>query len=67
MNLRVVAEGVETQAQADFLRHHGCDAIQGYLLSQPLLPEAFPGWLARQQHEMRPAGSSAGPASAPGD
>ncbi len=49
LNLRVVAEGVETQAQADFLRRHGCDAIQGYLLSQPLAPDEFPGWLARQE------------------
>lgn len=35
----VVAEGVETQAQFDFLRFQGCDEFQGYLLSRPV-PEA---------------------------
>jgi diguanylate cyclase (GGDEF)-like protein/PAS domain S-box-containing protein len=35
----VVAEGVENQAQFDFLLHEGCDEFQGYLLSHPL-PEA---------------------------
>jgi EAL domain-containing protein (putative c-di-GMP-specific phosphodiesterase class I) len=35
----VVAEGVENQAQFDFLRLQGCDEFQGYLLSRPL-PEA---------------------------
>jgi diguanylate cyclase (GGDEF)-like protein len=32
----IVAEGVETQAQFDFLKSHGCDQIQGYLISRPL-------------------------------
>jgi len=35
MGLRVVAEGVETQAQADFLAANGCHALQGYLLGRP--------------------------------
>jgi len=35
LSLRVVAEGVETQAQADFLAANGCDALQGYLLGRP--------------------------------
>jgi diguanylate cyclase (GGDEF)-like protein/PAS domain S-box-containing protein len=34
--LRVIAEGVETQAQLDWLREHGCDKAQGFLLSRPL-------------------------------
>lgn len=36
LNMRVLAEGVETDQQLAFLRRVGCDAIQGYLLSQPL-------------------------------
>ena len=41
LELKVVAEGVETQAQADFLKAHGCDEMQGYLISRPVPPEEF--------------------------
>lgn len=36
LNLEVVAVGVETEAQLEFLRERGCDIIQGYLFSPPL-------------------------------
>jgi diguanylate cyclase (GGDEF)-like protein len=36
LNLRVVAEGVETGEQLQFLRENGCDEMQGYLLSPPV-------------------------------
>lgn len=36
LHLRVVAEGVESKAQFDFLRGEGCDAVQGYLFCQPV-------------------------------
>ena len=36
LNLAVVAEGVETEAQVKFLHDHGCDEIQGYWLARPL-------------------------------
>jgi diguanylate cyclase (GGDEF)-like protein len=40
LGLRVVAEGVETEAQLDHLRHLQCDEVQGYLLSKPVDAEA---------------------------
>jgi len=40
MNLRVVAEGVETAVQRDWLREQGCDLAQGWLYGRPALPEA---------------------------
>ena len=39
LGMQVVAEGVETQAQLEFLRLHGCDEVQGFLLARPLPPE----------------------------
>jgi diguanylate cyclase (GGDEF)-like protein/PAS domain S-box-containing protein len=39
--LRVTAEGVETEAQLDFLREVGCEEVQGYLFGRPTAAEAF--------------------------
>jgi EAL domain-containing protein (putative c-di-GMP-specific phosphodiesterase class I) len=36
LRIRVIAEGVETRDQLEFLRDHGCDECQGYFLSRPL-------------------------------
>ena len=41
LNIRVVAEGVETEAQLAFLREHGCDEYQGYYFSRPLSADAL--------------------------
>ena len=47
LGMKVVAEGVETQAQLDFLCAHGCDELQGYLLSRPISADAFAEWFVR--------------------
>jgi len=41
LGLRIVAEGVETDTQQSFLTTLGCDALQGFLLGQPLPAEQF--------------------------
>jgi len=46
MGLKIVAEGVETEAVLKRLDQLSCDIAQGYLLSKPLPPAAFADWLA---------------------
>lgn len=41
LNLEVVAEGVETDQQLQFLQRHSCQAVQGYLFSKPLMANEF--------------------------
>ena len=41
LNLRVVAEGVETEAQQSFLKAQGCDEMQGYIFQRPIPGEQF--------------------------
>ncbi len=36
LNFKVLAEGVETEAQLTFLRENGCDVVQGFLISKPI-------------------------------
>jgi len=45
LGMKVVGEGVETQAQVDFLREKLCDSMQGYLFSRPLSREDLLKWL----------------------
>ena len=49
LELRVTAEGVETEAQFEFLRELGCDYLQGYLAGRPLPAEAFEVLIERRQ------------------
>ena len=48
LNLKVVAEGVETAEQQMFLTGLGCNTLQGYLLGRPMPPENVPGLLKPQ-------------------
>ena len=59
LGLRTVGEGVETPAMLDFLRGCGCDEVQGYAVSRPVLPEAVAGIVAghgRGEAAFSPAG-----------
>jgi len=47
--LATVAEGVETVAQAAWLKAHGCDVLQGFLFAKPLPVPEFAAWLAHRQ------------------
>ena len=47
LRLKVVAEGVETEPQFNFLARHGCDQLQGYLFSRPVEAAAFASMLGR--------------------
>jgi FixJ family two-component response regulator len=54
LKIRVVAEGVETEAQLTFLQRHGCDEIQGYYFSRPVPVDEID--LMRLQGKSLPAG-----------
>jgi diguanylate cyclase (GGDEF)-like protein len=66
MKMSVVAEGVESQSQAQALRELGCDEIQGYLLGRPMPGADFAAWMvehdrARTQKRARKRYSEANP------
>jgi len=50
LNLRVVAEGVETREQLAFLREQGCDTVQGFLVGRPVEGERSAGQIAKLRH-----------------
>jgi diguanylate cyclase (GGDEF)-like protein len=49
LGLRVIAEGVETAAQFDFLKESGCEAAQGFLIARPLEEREFLAWWQAQE------------------
>ena len=62
LGLRVIAEGVETESQLNYLRRHLCDEGQGYLFSRPLDAQAFETFLtsSRARAALRPADETDG-------
>ncbi len=63
LGLSCTAEGVETVEQLAMLRAMGCDVVQGYLLAEPLEPNALAGWI--DEWAQRWPGYSAPQATAP--
>ncbi len=61
LGLNVIAEGVESQDQLDFLRKHGCDEIQGYWLSPPLGDAHCQAFIKSWQHTRREPTPAASP------
>lgn len=56
---RILAEGIETREQLDFVKKQGCDLVQGYLICQPIPADQFATWLLnRQDNDMQAASSS---------
>jgi diguanylate cyclase (GGDEF)-like protein len=60
LSLTVVAQGVETREQADFLRKHACDELQGFYFKRPLPAEEFTQLLRDQSTEVTYSGRRLG-------
>jgi diguanylate cyclase (GGDEF)-like protein/PAS domain S-box-containing protein len=56
LGCKVVAEGVETQAEWDQLAGFGCDIAQGYFIAKPMPPEEFQNWIAQFRAPVTTAG-----------
>ncbi|MGH8642158.1 MAG: putative bifunctional diguanylate cyclase/phosphodiesterase, partial [Burkholderiales bacterium] len=63
LSLKVIAEGVETEAQLAFLAEHGCDQIQGYYFSRPLPADECGEWLKQKRRLQRAQRTAAAPAA----
>lgn len=50
LGYRTVAEGVETEAQAQHLTSKGCPLLQGFLFSKPVAPQQFESWLTGENN-----------------
>lgn len=59
LNLEVVAEGVEDDAQAEVLRALGCDVMQGYRFAKPMSPGRWVRWVDEQLADRNPSGMTA--------
>jgi len=52
LGLRCIAEGVETEAQLEFLRRHGCEEAQGFLFTRALPDDQLSGWWRAREDSM---------------
>jgi EAL domain-containing protein (putative c-di-GMP-specific phosphodiesterase class I) len=64
LNLRVIAEGVETDPQLRFLKQHGCDEVQGFFFGEPVPPEAHAKLLENAARRGTSSGKSSEKSSA---
>lgn len=53
LNFKVLAEGVETQSQIDFLKRNNCDELQGFFYSKPIGPELVPAYLKQESPDIK--------------
>ena len=60
LGVKVVAEGIESEAVRSELQALGCDFGQGFLLGRPMAPAAFADWLRQRDHSRRPISAQAG-------
>jgi EAL domain-containing protein (putative c-di-GMP-specific phosphodiesterase class I) len=51
LGLQVLAEGVEAQQALQWLKAHGCEQAQGFLISKPMPAEEFCAWVRRYEQE----------------
>ena len=54
LGIHIIAEGVETQDQLDFLHRKGCDSAQGYFFSRPLPANEMVNWLHQYRGSLQP-------------
>ncbi|MGN6788931.1 MAG: EAL domain-containing protein [Rhodanobacteraceae bacterium] len=65
LGLDVIAEGVETEAQRNFLMAQGCDAFQGYLIGRPMPRDAFEAMLGERAGARQAGGGPRTPSGGP--
>ncbi|AXP05006.1 MULTISPECIES: EAL domain-containing protein [Pseudomonas] len=54
LNLHIIAEGVETLEQLEFLKKHQCEEVQGYYFSKAVEPQAFADWMIEWEKRQNP-------------
>jgi diguanylate cyclase (GGDEF)-like protein len=53
LGMKVIAEGVETDAQMRFLARHRCDQVQGFFYSEPVEPKAYAKLIAKERRKVK--------------